>query len=137
MGTTDAGDSAQGGRAFSAQVMRPSARRWRGCRGWREGNWRPLSVSTGTGTPLLGDAKEASLSETAGEIDGGGNWSSCLVEGRQKAYTGERTGVALSERTATVRLWRDPGKRHLEALYAKLGVRGAIAFIRQSCARPG
>jgi len=26
--------------------------------------------------------------------------------------------------------------RHLKALYAKLGVRGAIAFIRQSCAAP-
>ena len=26
--------------------------------------------------------------------------------------------------------------RHLKALYAELGVRGAIAFIRQSCAAP-
>jgi len=26
--------------------------------------------------------------------------------------------------------------RHLEALYAELGVRGTIAFIRQSCAAP-
>ncbi len=26
--------------------------------------------------------------------------------------------------------------RHLKALYAELGVRGAIAFVRQSCAAP-
>jgi len=26
--------------------------------------------------------------------------------------------------------------RHLKALYAKLGVRGALAFIRQTCAAP-